>query len=396
MASTRTEADALARLQAVQARVRTLVQEHGWFGDAIRAAFDDYSTLVERFATEESAMRDRERRLARKLLEDGRLFDPKARDNGSCLIATVRGLCPVALAGRLAKHEHGEAMPRELEREGAAAALAAFDREEISHDRGLPEKKRQAMAAKHRAALDAQTDAAFIWRIVVSRPRDWVEPADPRSLDRAHLARFTDADYRTIALYRLGGLADVGALRPILLQPTETGDVVRDVKADLEWSARLPIENDRGDPIQAPLSAGAFPADVAEQMLQDVETWVKSETAKRAPAVDATKTGGGNVPVGKRIENVFVWTGAEHSDRTIRLARTRSAYLEAHGNVCAALKALEKDGHAIGKSTFYDHLKALDTECRGWRDHLLVSGASGIPENGVIVRKPRNSRGNSR
>jgi hypothetical protein len=281
MAATRTDANELARLQAVQARVRTLVREHRWFGDAIRAAFDDHATLVECFATEVSAMRDRERRLARKLLEDGRLFDTKARDNSLCLVVKIRGLCPVALAGCLGKYGPSDTMPRKLEQEGAAAALAALDRDAICQDRRLPAKTREKIAAEYRAALAAKTHVGFVWTIAVSRPAGWREPADPRSVNRSDLTRFVEADYRTIVLHRLGGLADVGALRPIVPQPTDTGDVVRDVNADLEWSARLPIEDDRGDPFQAPLSAGAFPADVAEQMLQDVEAWGKTEAARR-------------------------------------------------------------------------------------------------------------------
>lgn len=89
---------------------------------------------------------------------------------------------------------------------------------------------------------------------------------------------------------------------------------------------------------------------------------------------------------------VVLWEGAAHTDRNIRLARTRSAYLEAHGNVTDALAALKAGGNGIGKSTLYDHLKALDTECPDWRANVLVSGASGNPDNGVTVRtreKPR-------
>lgn len=89
---------------------------------------------------------------------------------------------------------------------------------------------------------------------------------------------------------------------------------------------------------------------------------------------------------------VVLWEGAEQSERTIRLARTRSAYLEAQGNVSAAMEALEKDGNPIGKSTFYDHLKALDSLSLGWRNDVLLSGASGNLENGVSVRTRRKSR----
>ncbi|MDX2147336.1 MAG: hypothetical protein SFZ23_07415 [Planctomycetota bacterium] len=93
---------------------------------------------------------------------------------------------------------------------------------------------------------------------------------------------------------------------------------------------------------------------------------------------------------------VVLWEGADHNERNVRLARTRSAYLEAHGNVVAALAALKAGGNAVGRSTFYDHLTALDSECPGWRSHLMVSGASGNPESGVVVRPRGKSRANAR
>ncbi len=78
---------------------------------------------------------------------------------------------------------------------------------------------------------------------------------------------------------------------------------------------------------------------------------------------------------------VILWEGAEHSKRNIRLARTRTAYSEAHGNVRVALKALQAEGNGISKSTFYSHLDALDREIPGWRDRVLVSDQNGNPDN---------------
>jgi hypothetical protein len=287
MEATQIGADELTRLQAVRARVRTLARNHGWFADAIRSAFAGYLGLGDRFQREKSAMHDRERRLARELLAKGWLFDPNARDNSPCLFVRVKELCPVALADRLGKHGRGDAMPRKLEREGAAAALASLDRDTIYQARDLPEKKREAMAAEYRAAQAAKTHVSFWWMIVVSRPADWLEPAAPHSLDRADLERFNDADYRTIALHRLGGLADVGALRPIVPKPKDTRDMVRDVGAYVAWRFRFPIDDHR-DQNQPQLSVRALPPDVAEQLLDDVETWAKGEAATRGESLNAS------------------------------------------------------------------------------------------------------------
>ena len=128
---------------------------------------------------------------------------------------------------------------------------------------------------------------------MVSRPDDRQEPADPHSLDRADLERFPGADYRTIALHRLGGLADVGALRPIVPKPKDTGDMVRDVAVYVAWRARFSIDDDDWDQNQPPLSVRAFAPDVAEQMLGDVETWARGEAAERG---EALTTSGPNLP----------------------------------------------------------------------------------------------------
>lgn len=105
--------------------------------------------------------------------------------------------------------------------------------------------------------------------------------------------------------------------------------------------------------------------------------------------------GDGSAPAalpGPARPEVRLWEGAEYSERNIRLARTRSAYLEAHGDVTAALAALKAGGNTVGRSTFYDHLGALDNVCPGWRSHMMLSGASGNPENGVSVRPRGKSR----
>ncbi|MFN7396395.1 MAG: hypothetical protein ACK5UW_05550 [bacterium] len=291
MATTPNGSDELTRLQAVQARVRTLARNHGWFADAVRAAFDRFLALRERHDREESAMEDRKRRLARELLAKGWLFDPKARDNRPFLYEWVKGLCPVALAERLGKHGLGDVMPRKLEREGAAAALAALDRDVIFQARDLPEKKREAMRAEYLAAEAAKTHVSFQWRIVVSRPADWQEPADPRSLDRADLERFAEADYRTIALHRLGGLADVGALRPIVPEPKNTGDRVHPAGAHSVWRYRFPIDKEHWYQNQPPLSVQALPPGVAEQLLADVEVWAKHEAATRGESLTGSGPG---------------------------------------------------------------------------------------------------------
>lgn len=74
---------------------------------------------------------------------------------------------------------------------------------------------------------------------------------------------------------------------------------------------------------------------------------------------------------------VVLWEGAALSDRNIRLARTRSAYLEAHGNVSAAMAALTEAGNPVSRSTFYNHLDALDKLIPRWRVSVQLSNPTG-------------------
>ncbi|MFN7022268.1 MAG: hypothetical protein ACK4WH_13200 [Phycisphaerales bacterium] len=74
---------------------------------------------------------------------------------------------------------------------------------------------------------------------------------------------------------------------------------------------------------------------------------------------------------------VVLWEGAEHNERNVRLARTRSAYLEAHGDVRAAMRALEDSGNPVARSTFYNHLDALDVAIPRWRESVQLSNPTG-------------------
>jgi hypothetical protein len=75
--------------------------------------------------------------------------------------------------------------------------------------------------------------------------------------------------------------------------------------------------------------------------------------------------------------SVVLWEGAPHTERNVRLARTRSAYLEAHGNVAAALDLLKNAGNPVSRSTFYNHLDALDAEIPRWREAFQLSNPTG-------------------
>lgn len=111
-----------------------------------------------------------------------------------------------------------------------------------------------------------------------------------------------------------------------------------------------------------------------------------------------TPNGRSNTP-GQPPQTVVLWEGAGHSERNIRLARTRTAYLEAGGSVSDALKALEEDGNKIARSTFYNHLESLDKECPNWRESALRPtklDKSDCMESTHITRTRKKTRGQLR
>lgn len=276
-------ADELKRLEVVRNRVRQLARRYGWFADAIRQAFADYLILSARFLTEQSGHHDRERQLAREVLAAGYLTDPNYVDNRPCLFVPVDGLCPTKLAECLLKQRQDKPTPKSLLEKSARAALAAFDRHTKYQAGDLPDGEREAMAVEYRAKVRAQTHVTFTWHVIVAQPGDWQEPADPHSLERTHLERFTDVEYRTIALYRLGGLADTGSTRPIVQRPTSTGNRVREVAAYAAWLSRCPINSSDREHSQPDLVVEAFPPVIAEEMIQEIEHWVSEENAARKP-----------------------------------------------------------------------------------------------------------------
>jgi len=80
-----------------------------------------------------------------------------------------------------------------------------------------------------------------------------------------------------------------------------------------------------------------------------------------------------------------LWEGAEHTPFNISLARTRTALLENHGNVKAALKSLRSDGQKRSLSTIYGHIKTLDSQNPGWNQGM-ISKQVGNLEIGVSTR----------
>lgn len=124
-----------------------------------------------------------------------------------------------------------------------------------------------------------------------------------------------------------------------------------------------------------------------EREFDRAEALVRPQPTQSSPA----KAKAGRPSRKPPLESVILWEGASPTEKNLRLARTRTAYLEAHGNVVKALEALEAQGFKVGKSTFYVHLDELDKADRGWRREVQLSSATGIPDGFRKSRSRKNS-----
>ena len=91
------------------------------------------------------------------------------------------------------------------------------------------------------------------------------------------------------------------------------------------------------------------------------------------------------IPVVTKEQSIVLWEGAGRTPFNINLAHTRTALLENHGNVKAALKSLHSDGHKFSLSTIYGHIKKLGTLNPGWNQGM-ISKQVGNLEIGVSPR----------
>ncbi len=260
-------ADDIARLVAIRDRTRELVRGRQWLRQSFQQAFADFQRSCDRRSAECESERRRALETSRRLLASGEFGDAN--------VAGIRfeGLCPVRLARQIRGKDLRD-LSSHLRKKSAAAALAALDRHVVLQSSETPEEQRKQLFDEERVALEAETHVRFAWTVFPPSTPGWQEPRDPRSVDRADLGAWSEADYRTIALYHLGGLADVGAARPLVPLPTETGDLMRDAPAYAAWQARLPVRVDGSGADESDLSPPRLPPELAEEMFAAVSEWV--------------------------------------------------------------------------------------------------------------------------
>lgn len=149
---------------------------------------------------------------------------------------------------------------------------------------------------------------------------------------------------------------------------------VVDPRGDLELVLFL-LEHDLAEP-----GLLAKPNHSTSRFRSDLPTKLRAMAmvlrGERPPPLAPAGTPISAKPIPSTVQ-IVLWEGAELSPRNISLARSRTAYLEAGGNVATALVRLNSDNHPVSRSTFYNHLKRLDELSPNWR---TVSRPVGNPD----------------
>ena len=180
-------------------------------------------------------------------------------------------------------------------------ALAALDRDTAYQAAGGSEDQAAEMSAEYKASVAGRNYVSRSWKVVMACPADWKIPADPRSLDRRELTRFSETEYLTIALFRLGGLHDVGAIRPLIPEPTGGGEWLARSHAYGTWWERAPIDGTTWKEREPQLAPEFLPPEVAEQMLKYLEEWVNVNTDREGVASGPSADRGGAKKLGTDV-----------------------------------------------------------------------------------------------
>jgi hypothetical protein len=377
----------------LQARTRRLVAEKPWIREPIRAAtawaHKDYSKY------RELERRNTQRRLelCRALLASGRIRDPNLSDTPSEWLGhSIRWTIPDAIVQLLADRSKFSAFTPDEERRIAPALLKALESRE-EWERLNPDEQR-AESERFLASPEAKTVKDLQWEVFIAKPEGWADASFSLSLDPDTQRDMSERDRVGIWLVALGGLYDRGALDPIVPRPT--GALFDKLMADIFWDGRCLRLRDDEVSIYGGLFDGVTTKRV-DQLVLLLEEWVRggivpggwgrrsedpvspgsmfavssSPPGASLQANGSTVAGAINEPpatvVITKTQTITLWEGAENTPVNIRRARTRSAFLEAHGDVQEARKALEREGNPVPQSTFYKHLSDLDAQTPQWR-----------------------------
>ncbi len=293
----------LDRLKLVQRRVRELARNNPICRHAIQNSLGAQLALAARLQAKSDAQGKRRKTLARAVLAQSSLIDPAIIDRGPCFVEDVEGLCPSTLAQELEPFGWGSNLPEPLKSRSIEVAIAAFDRDQIYQSPTTPDSQKEQMASEYQSAIDSEEFVAFRWKVWVADPSDWEILPHPYDVAPGTLELFSESDFQTVMFYWLGGLADTGAIRPIVQKPPYSD--LSDFPAYVAFRGRFIADDNDLENGQPPLRVDKLPPDIAEQMLFHLELWLADQVAGSAPQrkVRADSAGGPESPTTQSISS---------------------------------------------------------------------------------------------
>lgn len=298
MSESVTERADFARLIAIRDAVRRMAWDDVRFAERLRVGFVDFAELVRRVESKKADVEQRKRAILHTLVSRGLLRAERVDGERHRLTDDIRCPIPDSVAQRwerlvrfgraLLKSEpddqcpekarkHKQRVARHHERQAANDKVcAALVREELEwrdrYESGLPDDQAR-LAEQRRNRASAKGWSFLEFHVSAARPNEFPDdPPSPYTIEAAELARFAPPDYLTIALYRLGELADAGLARKFITR--EDADKLGRF-GFVWWSVRFPTHDADVDTDTLAPSAvlTQCPIGVYEEMWRQVKGW---------------------------------------------------------------------------------------------------------------------------
>ena len=352
--------------------------------ELVRHASDDYVALALRYRASCREARLAECQLAAEVLATGRFRDGRLRPVDEPVVVQFWGLC----AARFVLHANRSDCidgGRDFESDCAGEALRAL----ISYPSFVASNANDPGNASADLRTDtvlALTSGSHVWRewmVFCARPAGWIEPRDPGTNDRETLASFSDAERRTIMLYRAGGIADRGAVEPIVSRPKPTGSVSDDLLREDLWERRSWPQGVQSMSLEPkPICAcdSCFGTDWDFVVLE----WLQQSSPHEAEPEERPRSR--RASIARRVQQ-------KAASAQARRDRVRSVYREVGSNWRLGLARLAEVGFKVKSATWYADLKKIDLEEPGWRERDSNWNPNGTEEEFCEPRQLENKRG---
>ena len=184
-------------------------------------------------------------------------------------------------------------------------------------------------------------------------------------------------------LYRAGGIADRGAVEPIVSRPKPTGSVSDDLLREDLWERRSwpqGVQSMSLEPKPIWACDSCFGTDWDFVVLE----WLQQSSPHEAEPEERPRSR--RASIARRVQQ-------KAASAQARRDRVRSVYREVGSNWRLGLARLAEVGFKVKSATWYADLKKIDLEEPGWRERDSNWNPNGTEEEFCEPRQLENKRG---